>query len=92
MYLAIRIQPFYDILDRSQGLFFVRKSRLDVRIGASNSQQLVYLTEWQTMGLMSIDLINLQVLVNGGGSESEQVYGTNLLIAQIIIAAIDFCI
>jgi hypothetical protein len=29
-----------------------------------------------TMGLMSIDFLNLQILANGGGTKQEQIYGT----------------
>jgi hypothetical protein len=30
-----------------------------------------------TMGLMSIDFLNLQILANGGGTKQEQIYGTS---------------
>jgi hypothetical protein len=32
-----------------------------------------------TMGLMSIDFLNLQILANGGGTKQEQTYGTRTL-------------
>jgi len=37
-----------------------------------------------TMGLMSIDFLNLQILANGGGTKQEQIYGTPAILSQFI--------